>query len=303
MMFAGFWQRFLARLLDGIIVLLIALVIGFVLGLIIGFASPGLMENPAVKSIFQIIGGLVGIFYQASFISSKKMATPGRLALDIYVTDMHGMPLSFGKAFWRELLISILAFGPLILMVIPLTMGKQSNVEAFTQLSVYFIFWSLYVIAIYIMQIFTAKRQTLYDLLAGVLVLKKGMQLNQESYSNNVPETKYSPSNSSYALVGFDDNGYVARLSFDSQNNKLASEGMFIGRDNNKCDLVLNDTTVSRCHAKLTQKSDVIYLEDLGSTNQTSVNNRVLTPGIPVRLSPGDLIRVGKVELSLSTNN
>jgi hypothetical protein len=231
------------------------------------------------------------------------MATPGRIALNIYVTDIHGMQLTFGRAFWRELLISILILSPMVLLILPFIANNGDDAEAFTQFAFLLIIWLMYSLAIYIMQVFTIKRQTLYDLLAGVLVLKKGMQFNQESYSNNVPETKYSPSYSSYALVGFDDNGYVARLSFNSQNNKLTSEGMFIGRDNNKCDLVLNDATVSRCHAKLTQKSDVIYLEDLGSTNQTSVNSRVLTPGIPVRLSPGDLIRVGKVELSLSTSN
>jgi len=65
---------------------------------------------------------------------------------------------------------------------------------------------------------------------------------------------------------------------------------LFVGRDNSN-EVVINDTEVSRKHARLVMEGSTYRLEDLGSTNGTFVRGqRILTP---ILLTPGDLITFG----------
>ncbi len=57
-------------------------------------------------------------------------------------------------------------------------------------------------------------------------------------------------------------------------------------------DIVLNDSEVSRHHARILRQGSIYSIEDLGSTNGTFVNNQRLTS--PVSLSDGDLIGFGE---------
>jgi hypothetical protein len=65
-----------------------------------------------------------------------------------------------------------------------------------------------------------------------------------------------------------------------------------IGRDH-RCDLYIDDMTVSRLHARLVHGEDGWSLSDLGSTNGTRLNGWRVRAGVPVR--PGDLIVFGSV--------
>lgn len=56
---------------------------------------------------------------------------------------------------------------------------------------------------------------------------------------------------------------------------------------------------VSRMHAKLYVQGDQIQVEDLNSTNFTFVNKQKLTPRTPTPVQPGDIIRLGRIELQL----
>ena len=63
-----------------------------------------------------------------------------------------------------------------------------------------------------------------------------------------------------------------------------------IGRDAS-CDLLIEDTSVSRCHARLDREADRWLLTDVGSTNGTRVNGwRVRRP---VLVQPGDYVMFG----------
>jgi len=71
----------------------------------------------------------------------------------------------------------------------------------------------------------------------------------------------------------------------------LEKNEIFIGRDLGN-DLVVNDAEVSRRHARLVLQAGGFVLEDLGSTNGTTVNGqRLLGPYI---LRPGDVITLGE---------
>lgn len=55
---------------------------------------------------------------------------------------------------------------------------------------------------------------------------------------------------------------------------------------------------VSHRHAQITKIKDVFYIEDLGSSNHTYVNQIKLAQGQAEPLKEGDIVRFGKVELT-----
>ena len=70
-----------------------------------------------------------------------------------------------------------------------------------------------------------------------------------------------------------------------------------VGKRKEEVDLALQDTSVSRLHARITNEEGGTYLEDLNSTNGTFRNNRRLRPYEKQRLDEGDEIRFGNVVL------
>lgn len=65
---------------------------------------------------------------------------------------------------------------------------------------------------------------------------------------------------------------------------------LFLGRDS-RCDLVLEDPLVSRRHARITFRDGVWTIQDLSSTNGTTLNGR---PVGRATLRPGDILGVGQ---------
>jgi len=90
---------------------------------------------------FGYIAGLVlNWLYFTLFESSKKQATPGKLALGIIVTDMDGNSITFGRAngrYWGKIVSSLI-----------LLIG-------------------------YLMAAFTRKKQALHDIMADCLVINR----------------------------------------------------------------------------------------------------------------------------------
>lgn len=74
------------------------------------------------------------------------------------------------------------------------------------------------------------------------------------------------------------------------------SGNMVIGRAA-ECELALDDTFVSQQHARLFAKNGSWFVEDLGSTNGTFVNDQRL--GAPAMVQPGDRIRTGATIMEL----
>ncbi len=58
-----------------------------------------------------------------------------------------------------------------------------------------------------------------------------------------------------------------------------------------------NSEIVSRIHADIRLEGDAHYIEDVGSSNGTYINNLPLLPGNRHRLRPGDRISLGKGDL------
>jgi len=151
--YAGFWLRFVAHLIDEIIMSAIGFVISLpFIGTIIfsGIAISELDKGDGSKlfGVAGIIGAVllliititaVGWLYYALMESSKQQATLGKIALGLKVTDMEGKKISFARATGRY-------FGKII-----------SNM--------------IFMIG-YILAGLTEKKQALHDMIAGCLVIR-----------------------------------------------------------------------------------------------------------------------------------
>ncbi|AFY35043.1 RDD family protein [Calothrix sp. PCC 7507] len=135
--YAGFWTRFLAAFIDGIILYIIGAIVGFIFGFV--YAAV-LRTTEGLQGIAFVLGVLIGWLYYASMESSAQQATLGKQALGIIVTDIDGKQISFARATARH-------FSKWISAII-LLIG-------------------------YILAAFTEKKQALHDMIAGTLVVKK----------------------------------------------------------------------------------------------------------------------------------
>ena len=142
--YGGFWMRFVAAVIDGLLLGIVVWPVGLVFVLMVGIAGHRvsmpdvgvhLVSGITVWTLF--IG--VGWIYEASMESSSKQATVGKMALGLKVTDEGGLRISFPRASARY-------FGK-ILSRMTLLIG-------------------------YIMAGFTARKQALHDMIAGTLVVR-----------------------------------------------------------------------------------------------------------------------------------
>ncbi len=108
--YAGFWIRFAARFLDGIIMYVVGL------GLQLLFAGAVSGSNPdsgtIYFSIYMVIAIAIGIAYPTFFLG-KYGATPGKMAAGIKVVRPDGEPITYLRAFGRYFaeLLSGFTFG------------------------------------------------------------------------------------------------------------------------------------------------------------------------------------------------
>ena len=75
----------------------------------------------------------------------------------------------------------------------------------------------------------------------------------------------------------------------------LGEQAILIGRADDST-LVLTDDFASSRHARLTNRNGQWYVEDLGSTNGTYLNEELLSG--PQPLHPGDRVRIGDSEFT-----
>ena len=159
--YAGFWLRFVAAIIDGIIlaipIVAIVILIAGAMGISGAFQNIRPGENPGamfamvgIGFVFAVVAvSVVGTWlYFATMESSSLQGTLGKKALGLYVTDMQGNRVTFGRASGRYLggrfLGCVPGFGGLYFMVDCICAG------------------------------FTEKKQALHDMIANCLVLRKG---------------------------------------------------------------------------------------------------------------------------------
>ena len=101
--YVGFWSRFIAALIDAIVVgvfVFIGMILSFVLGIVIG----GVSED-AGTLIFVLSYGvttILSILYYPYMEASESQATIGKQMLGMKVVDLDGNRITFMKAFIRS---------------------------------------------------------------------------------------------------------------------------------------------------------------------------------------------------------
>ncbi len=81
----------------------------------------------------------------------------------------------------------------------------------------------------------------------------------------------------------------------DNSRYKLGQAICKIGRDATNHISLASDRYSSRCHARVVCIKGNYWVEDLGSSNGTLLNNEVITER--VQLCPGDCLKIGSTEL------
>jgi sporulation-control protein spo0M len=90
----------------------------------------------------------------------------------------------------------------------------------------------------------------------------------------------------------------VLRLGTSSVSLDASHPRVFAGRDNAACGLALLDPGLSRRHAEIWVENDQAYVRDLGSSNGTWVDGRLLGHE-SVALAPGQQVYLGTVPLAV----
>ncbi len=100
-------------------------------------------------------------------------------------------------------------------------------------------------------------------------------------------------------MSGVDPEGQPVRLEIGTHELR-ASGGVVIGRSEGLAQCLINRDTVSGSHARIKVDGGRILIEDLDSTNGTSINGRQLSPRHPSEIRLGDQIAFGKLKLIVS---
>jgi uncharacterized RDD family membrane protein YckC len=134
--YGGFWIRFVAAIIDGLIT---AIPTGIV-GALIASSAGGPGARGEAELISNVISLVVGWLYEALFTASSYQATPGKLLFGLRVTDTQGNTISFARATGRH-------FAKIVSAII-IGIG-------------------------FIMAAFDERKRSLHDIMAGTLVTYK----------------------------------------------------------------------------------------------------------------------------------
>lgn len=104
--YAGFWIRFAAKFIDGLILTVFSLLITVLSGVTMAGLIAGGGEEPALGMLMAVQGVtmLLQMGVQAAFITfflSRYAATPGKMATGLVVVRSDGSALTTGRAFGR----------------------------------------------------------------------------------------------------------------------------------------------------------------------------------------------------------
>lgn len=141
--FAGFWLRAVACIIDTILIVTIFILVASffpsTFEKLLPTNSTSFLDMPRpAPLVIAILAGL-GCLYYSVFEASSWQATPGKRILRLYVTDLNGQRITFGRAVIRNL-------------------ARQIS-------GIFFIG--------YFIAGFTEKKQALHDFIASCLVLRR----------------------------------------------------------------------------------------------------------------------------------
>lgn len=121
-----------------------------------------------------------------------------------------------------------------------------------------------------------------------------------DAASRAAPPPPTAHARSKWMLSGADGSGKPLQFSGLHGDRGRSGEGVVIGRSEDLCDVLVEDLSVSRRHARLVFEGERVMIEDLNSSNGTTVDGRALTAYKAVELRTGASIALGDVRLTFS---
>ena len=264
MKYAGFWKRFVASIIDSVILIPISFLIG----------ALQTFGGAYIEGFF--VGVVLSWLYFAISESQGWQATLGKKLMGIRVTDLYGQKITFARASGRYI-SKFLSY---------ITLGLGYVMVAFTKRK-----QGLHDLVAETLVLDDAKNPS-------VEVINRPISQKTIVVSKQLSDIESNSSNK-IILAGFNSTGHVIRLNFDVADPKLISQGLIIGRDASRCDLHISDTSISRVHAKIYKKDGDLWIEDIGSTNGIIVNGRKVQSGDSAFLSVSGTITIGGIDLTL----
>jgi uncharacterized RDD family membrane protein YckC len=143
----GFWIRFIAYLIDGLIMTAAAAVLAGLFVVVVLIAGQSFdREEPSPFVVFAAVLLVVALIvvnwlYEALMTSSPRAATVGKMAFGLRIVRFDGAPLSFGRATGRHFAKYVLT------PMVPLFIG-------------------------YLLAAFTSRKRALHDMVADTLVIR-----------------------------------------------------------------------------------------------------------------------------------
>ena len=102
-------------------------------------------------------------------------------------------------------------------------------------------------------------------------------------------------------LTGFDSRGKPVNIPLPEEELDRKRGGFTLGRHHLLVDTALDDDRISKRHARFTRNGHGYFIEDLNSRNGTVINGeQPCAPFKPMRIRPGDTVRLGGMELLVS---
>ncbi len=154
-------------------------------------------------------------------------------------------------------------------------------------------------------------------IMVGVLMVGPMIWLLLENFSNNNTEKVekekiyyYADTNENETVSPMEELGNTVYIpwtescenklySLDRKNKchiELGTLPLTVGKLAGAVDMVINEKSISRMHAKFTRSGKNICITDLNSTNGTFRNGMRLVPNTSEIIEPGDEIRLGKLK-------
>jgi uncharacterized RDD family membrane protein YckC len=137
--YAGFWKRVAASIIDNFLLGIVGGIIGGILGFAIGMGA-GLEDSPVLDVLVNLFSIALGALYFGWMHSSEQQATLGKMAVGIKVVRTSGERISFARGIGRHFAT--------ILSALILCIG-------------------------YLMAAFTDRKQALHDMICDTLVVDK----------------------------------------------------------------------------------------------------------------------------------
>ena len=136
--------------------------------------------------------------------------------------------------------------------------------------------------------------------LVMAILRKRNAQILAEKEGKAVAEAKLAETFADIECRGADDMGVAHAFNVTGAALLRAPQGVIVGRQPQTAAILLNHPEVSRAHLKFTLTNNQVFVEDLGTTNGSSVNGVRLVAHKVARLTNGDTLTIGKITFKVT---